>query len=142
MPDSFSIYDAKTNLSMIVRDSAEHGKVFMVANAQRKSAPRAIVLGEEVLRSLLDHFVCHPEWEEDAEKHLWTVAVQEIDEWGEGDTQESAIEDLIDGAVDLADLHLSDIDFNFRVGRAAELPFMLRVGLARDRSEVRKALGL
>jgi hypothetical protein len=142
MPDSYSIYDAKANFSMIARDAAEHGKVFVVANAQRKAAPRTVILGEEAVRILLDHFVCHSEWEEDAEHHLWTVYVPEIDDWGQGESQEDAVKDLVDGAMELADLYLSDLQFFLRGGRSAEFPFMLKISLARDAGEVRKVLGL
>lgn len=142
MPDSYSIYDAKSNFSMIVRDSAEHSKVFLVSNAQRKAAPRAVVLGEDMMRVLLDHFVCHPEWEEDPEMHVWTVFVPEIDEWGEGPTKEAAVADLVDSAAELADMYLADTDFYFRHGRSQEFAYMLRIALAKEADEIRKVLGL
>ncbi len=142
MPDSYSVYEAKTNLSMIVRDSAEHGKVFTVANAQRKSAPRAVVLGEAAVRALLDAYVCHPEWEEDAEKHLWTVWVREIDDWGEGPTKEAAARNLVASAKELAEIYLAEIQMYLQHGRSAEFPYMLKIGLSQDDDEVRKVLGL
>lgn len=142
MPDSYSIYEAKTNFSMIIRDSAEHGKVFMVGNAQREASPRAVVLGENVLRLLLDRFTCHPEWEEDVEKGMWTVSVSEAGAWGEGNSKSEAEQDLLENAKALSEGYLEEADLYLKFGRAAVLPLMLRIALARDDGELREVLGL
>ncbi len=142
MTDSYSIYEAKTNLSMIVRDSAEKGKVFTISNAQRKRAPRAVVLGEEILRLLLEGYVCTPEWEEDSRNGMWTVYIPEIDDWGQGSTKEEAVLDLLEGVKELADTYLSELPFYLRGGRTRELPYLLKIALAEDLSGVRRVLGL
>lgn len=142
MPDSYSIYEAKTNLSMIVRDSAEHGKVFLVGNAQMKAAPRAVVMGENLLHLLLDRFVCHPEWEEDAEKGMWTISVSEAGAWGEGSSKDEAVQDLLENAKALSEGYLEEADLYLRFGRTQALPIMLKIALARDDAELQRTLGL
>lgn len=142
MPDSYSIYEAKTNFSMIVRDSAEHGKVFMVGNAQRESSPRAVVLGENLLRLLLDRFICHPEWEEDVEKGMWTVSVPEAGAYGEGGSKGEAVQDLLENAKALSEGYLEEADLYLKFGRAEALPLMLKIALARDDAELQRTLGL
>lgn len=142
MPDSYSIYEAKTNFSMIVRDSAEHGKVFMVGNAQREASPRAVILGENLLRLLLDRFICHPEWEEDAEKGMWTVSVSEAGAWGEGNSKSEAVQDLLENAKALSEGYLEEADLYLRFGRTEFLPMMLKIALARDEAGLQRTLGL
>ncbi len=142
MPDSFSIYDAKTNFSMIIRDSAERGKVFVVGNAQAKASQKSIIMGEAAVRLLLDNLTCSPAWEEDPELSRWTVYVSEIDAWGEGDTKEDATSDLVQNAKALSEAYLEESALYFKFGRTEVFPYMLKVGLARDDLEVQRVLGL
>ncbi len=142
MPPTLSVYEAKREFSSLVRESSELGKVYLVANAQRKHAPRTVILGASTLKTMLERYDFHPQWEEDAGQRLWTVYVPEIDVWGQGPSQEEAAEDLVSAVLDYVGVYRRDVDFYARVGKAGHFPFVLRLLLAEDREQVRSILGV
>jgi hypothetical protein len=142
MPPTLSVHEAKREFSSLVRESAELGQVFLVANAQRKHAPRTVILGASVMKAMLESYAFHPQWEEDTQQRLWTVYVPEIDVWGQGPSQEDAAKDLVDAALDYADVYRHDVGFYAKVGKAGHFPYVLRLLLAEDTEQVRSILGV
>jgi len=73
---------------------------------------------------------------------MWTVSVSEAGIWGEGKTKKEAEEDLLVNAKALSEGYLEEADLYLKFGRAAVLPLMLKISLARDDGELREVLGL
>ncbi len=126
------IAEAKKNFSAIVREASEGLRCFRIGNAQRHDAPRAVVLGESAVETLLECLECHPAWEHDEEQGLWSVAVPELGVFGQGVTKDSAVADLLKAAVDSAAAYLEDPVFFAKVARRQEYPFVLAVFLYAD----------
>lgn len=143
VPEVLAVAEAKKNFSSIVRESSEAMKLYMVGNALRREAPRSVILGEEALQVLLQGVQGHPVWEEDAEKHLWSVEVPEFDAVGQGETKEEAVQDLLEAAVDLAEDYIENMALFFKVGWQARFPYALAIFLAANNpARLRKLLGV
>lgn len=137
------VSEAKRDLSRIVREASEHWRVFTIQNAQRRDAAACVVMGEEAMAMILDRFTFTLEWEEDREQGLWSVYVPEIDAWGQGESRESAAQDLARATQDYADIYLDDVPFYVKVGRGDHLPYILRINRTHgDHAEVRRVLGV
>lgn len=135
MPEVLAVAEAKKHFPAIIRESSEALKVFRVGNAQRRDAPRAVILGEEAIRTLLGDLKFTPEWEEDKEQGLWSAVVPELDIFGQGATREEARDQLLAAARDYANVYLEDVPFYFKVGRRGHFPYVLAVSLVADQPE-------
>lgn len=137
------VSQAKQEFARLVRESSERYRVFTVRDAQRRDAKAALIIGEELMDLILSEFTCSPSWEEDPEQRLWTVSLPEIEVWGQGATREEAADDLVDAAIECAEVYMDDVPFYLKVGRERHLPYLLRIYRAgTDRAAIRRALGL
>lgn len=130
MSDVLPIAEAKKHFPSIIREASENLKLYRVANAQRRDAPRAVVIGEEALRVLIGEITFSPQWEEDTEHGLWSVVVEAIGIYGQGPTRDDARGDLLEAAIEFADLYLEDIAYYFRHGRKDWYRYALAIALA------------
>ena len=105
--------------------------------------------GEEVshikttyLDKLLDKLSFSPLIEKDAELGVHTVALNEIDLYGEGDSQEAAIKDLINSIIEYLTVYVEKIDMFSRVESEFKQVYVLKLLRCNgDRAKIRKAIG-
>lgn len=143
MTSVIGVAEAKRELPQLIREAGEQQRLFTLGNAQRRNAPRVVLMGEQILEALLEAPACTPEWEEDTEHGLWSVYVPELDLFGQGNTRDEAASDLFAATQEYADLYLEDLRFYFKVNRQHHLPFLLAFTLARgDRDKAMRVLGL
>lgn len=143
LPAILPVAEAKKHFPAIVREASENLKLFRVANAQRREAPRALVIGEEALRALIGEIRLTPEWEQDVERGLWSVVLPELDIYGQGPTRDEAAADLIEAALEYAALYLEDAALYFRFGRRDQYRYVLAIALAAgDRAALARLLGI
>lgn len=135
--------EAKKHFSELIRESSEALKCFRVGNALRRDAPRSLILGELAVQALLDGLQCHPQWEKDKKQGLWTVVVPELDVFGQGETKEAAVRELLEAAVEMAAVYTQDVAFYFKVDRRHQYPYVMAVLLsADDPDRLRQFLGV
>lgn len=143
MPAVLPVSEAKRHFTQLHRDASERLQVFIVADGRRKDAKWSVTLGAEALDALMDDVKFSHEWVEDTENGAWTVIIPELDIYGQGDTQEQAIEDAIEAAKEYAQVYAEDATLYFRVGRRHHYRYVLRILLALSRGEdLRAVLGL
>ena len=105
--------------------------------------------GEEVshiktahLDKLLDKLSFSPLIEKDEELGVHTVALNEIDLYGEGETEELAIEDLISSIVEYLTVYVEKIDMFSKVESEVKQVYILKLLRCNgDREKIRKAIG-
>ncbi|PKM79960.1 MAG: hypothetical protein CVU89_15975 [Firmicutes bacterium HGW-Firmicutes-14] len=105
--------------------------------------------GEEVshiktthLDKLLDNLSFSPLIEKDEELSINTVALNEIDLYGEGETVETAIEDLITSIIEYLTVYVDKIDMFSRVESEAKQVYVLKLLRCNgNREKIRKAIG-
>ncbi|MDO9535647.1 MAG: hypothetical protein Q7J85_10045 [Bacillota bacterium] len=79
----------------------------------------------------------------DNELNVWTVAVNEINLYGEGNTENEAVEDLIDSVIEYASLYKEKSDLFCKVESLDKLVFFIRILLCQgDREKIKKLLGV
>lgn len=96
--------------------------------------------------SYLDHLLTNlsfkPEIELDEEIGVYTVAVSEIDLYGEGPSLEAAIENLVDSVLDFLCIYLEKLDMFAKVEPEQKQLFLLKLLRSDgDRDLIKKALG-
>lgn len=94
------------------------------------------------LNKLLDNLSFSPIVEHDEELAVYTVALNEIDLYGEGDTKEKAIEDLITSIIEYLTIYIDKIDMFSRVESETKQVYVLKLLRCNgDREKIRKAIG-
>ncbi len=94
------------------------------------------------LDKLLDKLSFSPLIEKDEDLAVYTVALNEIDLYGEGDTKEIAIEDLITSIIEYLTIYVDKIDMFSRVESEAKQVYVLKLLRCNgDREKIRKAIG-
>lgn len=143
MPAVLPVSEAKRHFTIIHRQASEGGRVFMVADGRRKDAKVSVTLGAEALQAVIADVKFTPEWIEDTENGGWTVVIKELDIFGEGDTRDEAIADVVKTAAEYAQLYSEDAALYFRMGRRNQYRYVLRILLAVAQGEnLRTVLGL
>lgn len=94
------------------------------------------------LNRLLDKLSFSPLIEQDEELSVCTVALNEIDLYGEGETVEEAIEDLITSILEYLTIYVDKIDLFSRVEPESKQVYILKLLRCNgDREKIRKAIG-
>lgn len=76
---------------------------------------------------LMDNLAMHPKVVEDERLHLYTVSVSEIGMYGEGDTIEAAIQDLVESVEDYIEIWREKIEFLSKVESVDKQVYMLKL---------------
>ena len=95
------------------------------------------------LNELVDRLLFSPLVEHDQELGVFTVSVNEIDLYGEGNTKEEAIQDLINSIMEYLTVYVDKIDMFSRFEPVSKQVYVLKLLRCKgDREKLRKALGL
>lgn len=85
----------------------------------------------------------NPIIESGEEQGGYTIALNEIDMYGEGDTIDAAKENLIDSILEYIDIYVEQIDVFNKVERMEKQVYMLKlIRCDGDRDKIRKEIGL
>ncbi|WP_418792346.1 hypothetical protein [Phosphitispora sp. TUW77] len=94
------------------------------------------------LDKLLDKLAFSPLVEKDEELGVHTVALNEIDLYGEGETVELAIEDLLTSIIEYLTVYVDKIDMFSRVESEIKQVYVLKLLRCNgDREKIKKAIG-
>lgn len=94
------------------------------------------------LDKLIDKLSFSPLIEKDEDLAVHTVALNEIDLYGEGETVEIAVEDLITSIIEYLTIYIDKIDMFSRVEPEAKQVYVLKLLRCNgDREKIRKAIG-
>lgn len=94
------------------------------------------------LDNLLDKLSFSPLIEKDEDLEIHTVALNEIDLYGEGETVELAIEDLITSIIEYLTVYIAKIDMFSKVESEAKQVYVLKLLRCNgDREQIKKAIG-
>lgn len=139
------ISTAKRDFTRLAREAASKGVEFLAKDMHRADAREVSIVSTSVLDSWLKGLSFSVEWEEDQSGiGGWTVYIPEIDVFGDGDTKEAAVDDLIGAAMEYAELYMAKPAFYWEAGRAAHHPYLrkiLRAFTTGGRNKVREILG-
>ncbi len=94
------------------------------------------------LDKLLDNLSFNPSVELDEELATYTVVLNEIDLYGEGNTADAAIEDLLDSIIQFLAIYIEKIDIFSKVEPDTKQLFLLKLLRCNgDREKIKKAIG-
>ncbi|MEW6698668.1 MAG: hypothetical protein ACOY9Y_08885 [Bacillota bacterium] len=94
------------------------------------------------LDKLLNKLDFSPITEYDEELNVHTVALNEIDLYGEGKTLDEAVEDLVNSILEFLTMYLEKIDLFSKVESEAKQVYMLKLLRCNgDKEKIKKAIG-
>lgn len=141
--ERYSISETKKNYTAINR-KVQEGLEIITYDGLRRSGQEVSHIKTEMLERLLATLKFHPEWTYDEELACWTVFLSEINVYGEGPDQAGAIDDLIKGCNEYAEVYLANIQWFSQRPETADHYFYLRriINVADDRDALRRLLEL
>lgn len=141
----YNVSDTKKYYSKI-NDYALEGLVVTTFNAFKEDKSSEV---SHIRRDILEHLALHFTKYDivktyDKEYDAWTVTLESnINIYGEGNTQEEAIENLIDSVIEYATLYKEKSDLFCRLENLDKLVFFIRVLICQgNRDKVRLILGV
>jgi hypothetical protein len=140
--DKYNIRDTKQYYSEI-NDKVLKGMEVITFNATKKLAEVSHI-STAILDEICDRFVIfHPCSELDEELGVWTVSLNEINMYGEGKTEDEAIQDLINAIVEFSRLYKKKYEYYSMVEAPEVKVYMRKIARCEgDREKIKKAIGL
>jgi hypothetical protein len=114
-----------------------------VTTSNSKSKEKISHIKKEYLDFLLNRLKFKAQKEYDKELKTWTIVIKELNLYGDGYTESSATEDLIDSVIEFAGLYLDRTALFTSTESISKQVFMLKILRSfTDRSSLAKELGL
>jgi hypothetical protein len=136
----FNIRDTKKRYSEL-NNLALKGIEVITYNANNENE-KVSHIKTSYLDKLLANLSFKPEIEFDQEIAIHTVSIPEVDLYGEGNTIEAAIENLIDSILEFLNIYVSKLDMFSRVESELKQLYLLKLLRCHgDRDLIKKALG-
>ena len=136
----FNIRDTKKRYSEL-NNIALKGIEVITFNANNEDE-KVSHIKTSYLDKLLTNLSFKPEIELDQEIGVHTVSIPEIDIYGEGNTKEAAIDNLIDSILEFLNIYVEKLDMFSKVESDQKQLFLLKLLRCHgDRILMRKALG-
>jgi hypothetical protein len=137
----FNIRDTKKHYSE-VSNIALKGLEVISFNATMDNEEVSLIK-TTLLDTILDHLNFNPSTEFDEELGIYTVALHEIDLYGEGKTVEEAVEDLVNSILDFLAIYIEKIDLFSKVEPDLKKAYLLKLLRCNgDTAKIRKAIGI
>lgn len=132
--ERYSISETKKNYTAINK-RVQEGREIITYDGLRRSGQEVSHIKTEMLDRLLATLKFHPEWTYDEELACWTVFLPETNVYGEGPDRASAIDDLIKGCNEYAEVYLANIQWFSQRPETGDHYFYLRriLKLSEDR---------
>ena len=142
--ERYNVSDTKKYYSKI-NESVLTGLVVTTFNAFKDEKSSQV---SHIRKDILEHLALQSDKYHiiktfDDELNVWTVAVNEINLYGEGNTENEAVEDLIDSVINYASLFKEKADLFCKVESLDKLVFFIRILICQgDREKIKKLLGV
>jgi hypothetical protein len=132
-----SISSTKQDFPSIFK-MALNGQEVITGNFKSKSEDTVSILSTKDFKYILDiGFKFNPIIEEDEEGNGYTVALDEIMVFGDGDTLEEALDDLVENTLDYARMYFEKLDFYKQIpNRRSHYPYLRRIVTCATKEEV------
>ena len=117
---------------------ALNGQEVIAGNFKSKSDDTVSILATKDLQYILDiGFKFNPVVEKDENDNGYTVALDEIMVFGDGETLKEGLEDLLDNTIDYAAMYFEKLDFYKQIpNRKSHYPYLRRIIKCDTREEV------
>lgn len=145
LDERYNVSDTKKNYSKI-NDTVLTGLIITTFNAFKKENSSEVC---HIRKDILEHLALYCgkydiDKTYDEEYDAWTFVIgNNINLYGEGKTQEEAVENLIDSAIDYAILYKEKSDLFCRLENLDKLVFFIRILICQgNRDKVRFLLGV
>lgn len=141
LQNKFNIRDTKRFYSDI-NDKALNGIEVITYNAMGK-AGEVSHLSKQIVDFLLESIQFHISEEFDEELGVYTISADDINIYGEGNTKDEAIEDLINSILEYTAIYIDQINLFSKVEDITKQGYMLKViRCGNDKEKLKKVLGL
>jgi len=139
--NKFNIRDTKRFYSYI-NDKALNGIEVITYNAMVKTN-EVSHLSKKIVDFLFDSLQFHISEEFDEELGIYTISADDINIYGEGNTRDEAVENLIKSIIEYAAIYVEQIDLFSKIEDITKQGYMLKVvRCVSDREKLKKELGL
>ncbi len=144
LDERYNISDTKKYYSKI-NETVLAGRIVTTFNAFKDEKSSQV---SHIRKDILEHLALQSGKYDivktfDNELNVWTVAINEINLYGEGNTENEAVEDLIDSVIEYASLYKEKSDLFCKVESLDKLVFFIRILLCQgDREKIKKLLGV
>jgi signal transduction histidine kinase len=117
---------------------ALNGQEIITGNFKSKSDDTVSILATKDFKYMLDiGFKFNPIIEKDEEGNGYTIALDEIMVFGDGDTLEEALDDLIENTLDYTRMYFERVDFYKQIpNRRRHYPYLRRIATCATKEEV------
>lgn len=132
-----SISATKQEFPSIFRRALE-GFEIITGNKKSNTDKTVSIISTDLLEETIDAaYKFNPIIDPDTEGHGYTVALDEVMVFGDGDTVNEAVFDLIDNLIEYTSMYFEKIDFYRQIdNRKNHYPYLRRIAKCTDRDEV------
>lgn len=125
-----------------VFSKALKGFEIITANQKSKKRETVSIISTKLLEDMIENaYKFNPVIEEDEEGYGYTVALDEVMIFGDGDNLEEAFYDLADNLVDYTVMYLEKPDFYMQIeNRENHYPYLRRIAKCSNKDEVLEAI--
>ncbi len=138
-----SISEAKQEFPSVFREAIKGYEVIAANHKSTKVEDTVSIISTEMYEEILNQaFPFKPIIEKDEKGKGYTIALDEIMVFGDGDTIKDAFEDLIDNVIEYIKLYFEKIDFYRQIpNRKGHYPFLRRLAKhASDRTKMMEVI--
>ena len=110
---------------------------------QKRNSENVSILSTAMVTAMLDAMKFTMEETVDTDLNVVTIAINEVPLYGEGESREAAINDLIDSTLEFLDIYQEQIEVYSKVDSPQKKVFMLKLlRCGTNRDTIRKTYGL
>jgi hypothetical protein len=140
--DIMGITDLRTNLSNVIDNAIERFQEVIAGNV-KKGGKTATIISTELLDILLGYYQFNSVINYDNSTQQYEVIVPEIGVSGFGETEQVAIDILLDNIISLTEDYFDDIELYIRIEKyKKQYPYYLKLKGCTKKEQLLKVLGL
>lgn len=135
--------ELRANISEVVDRVINKFEIIVSGNVKKNNKDTAVIMASKALEDILAAYKFNPVIHLDEHTGLWEVLFEEIKLYGIGDTQEEAMEIILDMVIDSTEEYFEKTDLYMRIPELrAQMPYFLKIKQCQDREELKKVLSL
>ncbi|KUO75482.1 MAG: hypothetical protein APF77_22725 [Clostridia bacterium BRH_c25] len=134
--------DFRNNVSDIIFKVINNFQEVLTGNA-KKGGPTVSIIATDLLEDILKKYEFNPEVTFDEETKQHEICIKEINAFGSGDSEEEAIQIMLDNVMALMEDFFEDIELYMRMDpQKKQYPYFMRISHCKTESELLKVLNL
>lgn len=135
--------ELRANISEVIDRVINRFEIIESGNIKKNNKETAVIIASKALESILAAYEFNPEKRFDETTGQHEIILGEIGISGFGDTQESAMEMLLDMVIDNTEEYFENTDLYMRISDLkAKFPYYMRIKQCQDKEELKKVLNL